>query len=178
MPRKPRFFLPDLPVHVVQRGHSREPVFFEDSDYRAYLDWLTEAARRYHCAIHAYVLMTNHVHLLTTPAKRESVSRMMQYVGRRYVPYINHTYGTSGSKKGTEGLNFQQSHSARQMRAGILARLMKVRNGNPGKLCLPSRYATSGCDFRNCSLKTFQNITIRSIRGANGLPGTHTCNCC
>lgn len=97
MPRKPRFFLPDIPAHVVQRGHSREPVFFEDSDYRAYLDWLTEAATRYHCAIHAYVLMTNHVHILATPREREGVSRMMQYVGRRYVPYINHTYGTSGS---------------------------------------------------------------------------------
>jgi len=97
MPRKPRFFLPDLPVHVVQRGHSREPVFFEDSDYRAYLDWLTEAATRYECAIHAYVLMTNHVHLLVTPRDQEGVSRLMQYVGRRYVPYVNHTYGTSGS---------------------------------------------------------------------------------
>ncbi len=97
MPRKPRFFLPDIPVHVVQRGHSREPVFFEDSDYRAYLDWLAEAATRYECAIHAYVLMTNHVHILVTPREREGVSRMMQYVGRRYVPYVNYTYGTSGS---------------------------------------------------------------------------------
>lgn len=97
MPRKPRFFLPDIPVHVVQRGHSREPVFFEDGDYRAYLGWLTEAATRYECAIHAYVLMTNHVHILATPQQQEGVSRMMQYVGRRYVPYINYTYGTSGS---------------------------------------------------------------------------------
>lgn len=56
MPRKPRFFLPDVPVHIVQRGRSREPVFFEDSDYRAYLDWMGMAARRYDCAIHAYVL--------------------------------------------------------------------------------------------------------------------------
>jgi putative transposase len=97
MPRKPRFFLPGLPIHVVQRGHSREPVFFEDHDYAAYLDWLTEAAARYECAIHAYVLMTNHVHILVTPREAEAVSRMMQYVGRRYVPYINYTYGTSGS---------------------------------------------------------------------------------
>lgn len=97
MPRKPRFFLPGAPAHVVQRGHSREPVFFEDSDYRAYLEWLTEAATRYKCAIHAYVLMTNHIHVLVTPREAEGVSRMMQYVGRRYVPYINYTYGTSGS---------------------------------------------------------------------------------
>ncbi len=97
MPRKPRFFLPDIPVHVVQRGHSREPVFFEDSDYQTYLRWLGEAACRYECAIHAYVLMTNHVHLLVTPKDKQGISRMMQYVGRRYVPYINATYGTSGS---------------------------------------------------------------------------------
>lgn len=97
MPRKPRFFLPNTPVHVVQRGRSREPVFFEDSDYRAYLEWLTEAATRYPCAIHAYVLMTNHIHILLSPRQPEGVSRLMQYVGRRYVPYINHTYGTSGS---------------------------------------------------------------------------------
>ncbi len=97
MPRKPRFFLPGTPAHIVQRGHSREPVFLEDSDYRAYLDWMEEAARRYGCAIHAFVLMTNHVHLLVTPQDRQGVSRMMQYIGRRYVPYINHTYGTSGS---------------------------------------------------------------------------------
>ena len=56
-----------------------------------------EAAERYECAVHAYVLMTNYIHILATPRKAESVSRMMQYVGRRYVPYINYTYGTSGS---------------------------------------------------------------------------------
>jgi len=97
MPRKPRFFLPGVPVHIVQRGHSREPVFFEDGDYSAYLTWLAEAAERYKCSIHAYVLMTNHVHILATPKDTQGISRMMQYVGRRYVPYINHTYGTSGS---------------------------------------------------------------------------------
>ncbi len=97
MPRKPRFFLPDVPAHIVQRGHSREPVFFEDTDYRAYLDWLGEAAERYECAIHAYVLMTNHAHILATPRDKHGISRMMQYIGRRYVPYINTTYGTSGS---------------------------------------------------------------------------------
>lgn len=97
MPRKPRFYLPGVPVHAVQRGHSRQPVFYEEDDYRAYLGWLREAAARYRCAIHAYVLMTNHVHLLVTPSDVESLSRMMQYVGRRYVPYINYHYGTSGT---------------------------------------------------------------------------------
>lgn len=97
MPRKPRFYLPGVPAHVVQRGHSREPVFFENDDYAAYLGWLGEASRRYDCVIHAYVLMTNHIHVLATPDNKNSVSLMMQYVGRHYVPYINYTYGTSGS---------------------------------------------------------------------------------
>lgn len=86
-----------MPVHIVQRGHSRAPVFFEDNDYLAYLRWLNEAADRYKVAIHAYVLMTNHIHILATAADKDGITRMMQYVGRYYVPYINHTYGTSGS---------------------------------------------------------------------------------
>jgi len=97
MPRKPRFFLADVPAHIVQRGHSRNPVFFEDRDYVSYLAWLTEAADRYGCAVHAYVLMSNHIHILATPTDKQGISRAMQYIGRRYVRYINDTYGTSGS---------------------------------------------------------------------------------
>ena len=81
MPRKPRFYLPGVPVHVVQRGHSREPVFFEPGDYQAYLRSLQAGAERYDCAVHAYVLMTNHVHLPATPRETDSVSRALQYVG-------------------------------------------------------------------------------------------------
>jgi len=97
MPRKQRFFLPGVPAHLVQRGNNRQAVFYDDSDYRAYLGWLVEGAQRYGCAIHAYVLMTNHVHLLLTPRDRDSISRVLQYVGRRYVPYVNHRYGRTGT---------------------------------------------------------------------------------
>ena len=97
MPRKPRFDLPGLPVHVVQRGNNRQPVFFEDADRLAYLTWLAEAASRYRCAVHAYVLMTNHIHLLTTPAQAGAIGRMMQYVGRRYVPYVNRVHHRTGT---------------------------------------------------------------------------------
>ncbi len=76
MPRKPRFYLPGVAVHVVQRGHNREPVFFDDVDHQAYLNWLAEAAKRYECAIHAYVLMTNHVHILVTPKAKDSIQRI------------------------------------------------------------------------------------------------------
>ena len=97
MPRKPRFYLPDVPVHIVQRGHSREPVFFEDQDYATYVHWLKEGGKKYRVSIHAFVLMTNHIHLLVTPAQGRDISLLMQYVGRRYVPYINDKYGKSGS---------------------------------------------------------------------------------
>ncbi len=97
MPRKPRFFIPDVPVHIVHRGHSRDPVFFEDEDYSTYAYWLGEASKRYGVQIHSFVLMTNHVHILITPPGTTSTSSFMQYIGRRYVPYMNQKYGKSGS---------------------------------------------------------------------------------
>jgi REP-associated tyrosine transposase len=97
MPRKPRFYLPDVPVHIVQRGHSREPVFFDSQDYATYAYWVSEAAPRYGVSVHAFVLMTNHIHLLVTPSEISSISLFMQYMGRHYVPYINHKYGKTGS---------------------------------------------------------------------------------
>ena len=97
MPRKPRFFVNGVPAHIVQRGHTRNPDFFEISDYQTYLGLLLDASRRYECEIHAYVLMTNHIHLLVTPSDKYGISRLMQAVNRLYVPYFNFTYGTSGS---------------------------------------------------------------------------------
>ena len=97
MPRKPRMYLPGLPCHVVQRGNNREACFFCEDDYRLYLGCLGEACERYGVELHAYVLMTNHVHLLMTPTIEEAISRVIQSVGRRYVQYINHTYRRTGT---------------------------------------------------------------------------------
>ncbi|APW47933.1 transposase [Rhodoferax antarcticus] len=97
MPRHPRIHLDGVPLHIVQRGHNRQPCFFTTADYLAYLEWLGDAARRNGCQIHAYVLMTNHVHLLLTPGDAQAVSRMMMALGRRYVPYVNATYQRSGT---------------------------------------------------------------------------------
>lgn len=97
MPRKPRYYLGGVPCHVIQRGNNRQPCFFADSDYDYYLECLGDASRKYGCAIHAYVLMTNHLHLLITPKKRDGVSRAMQSVGRRYVQYINCSYKRTGT---------------------------------------------------------------------------------
>ena len=86
-----------MPVHIVQRGNNRQAVFFDDGDYRSYLRWLREGAERYGCSVHGYVLMTSHVHALLTPEKADSISKLVQYVGRYYVSYINHEYGRTGS---------------------------------------------------------------------------------
>ena len=97
MPRKPRFTLPGIPQHVIQRGNNREPCFFAEEDYGRYLNDLKETAAKHSCHIHAYVLMTNHVHLLVTPTQEHSISDMMQALGRRYVYYVNKTYRRSGT---------------------------------------------------------------------------------
>jgi putative transposase len=81
----------------VQRGINREPCFFAEEDYHCYLHWLGKAAADWHCAIHAYVLMTNHVHLLATAEKPDGTAKLMQAIGRRYVQYINRSYHRTGS---------------------------------------------------------------------------------
>ncbi len=97
MPRRPRIHLDRTQLHIVQRGHNRSPCFFDDQDRLAYLDWLHEALRREECRLHAYVLMTNHVHLLLTPADARAVPRVLIAVGRRYVQHVNRTYGRTGT---------------------------------------------------------------------------------
>ena len=97
MPRRPRIHLDNVPLHIVQRGHNRQPCFFAEEDYLAYLHWLCEALKKERCALHAYALMTNHVHLLITPKMAEAVPRLIIALGRRYVQYINTTYRRSGT---------------------------------------------------------------------------------
>ena len=97
MPRLPRFDLAGQAQHVIQRGNNREPVFAYEEDYGVYLNALGDACARFGCALHAYVLMTNHVHLLITPEDGAGLGRVMQSVGRRYVGYFNTAYGRTGT---------------------------------------------------------------------------------
>ena len=97
MPRRARLAVPGIPWHIIQRGNNRSACFFAEEDYRRYLDTLGEQARKHGCLIHAYVLMTNHVHLLLTPEKPESAALLMKHLGQRYVQYINRTYRRSGT---------------------------------------------------------------------------------
>jgi len=97
MPRLPRYVLPGVPQHIIQRGNNRQAIFAADGDYTAYLDWLKQAADQYGLRIHAYVLMTNHVHLLATPMEEDSIGKTLQSLGRRYVQYFNFSYGRTGT---------------------------------------------------------------------------------
>jgi len=96
MTRRRRIFVPGYPLHVVQRGNDRRAIFLDDSDRIRYLDFLVEATERHECAVHCYVLMGNHVHLLMTPASAESLAATIQSVGIRYVRYFNTTYERTG----------------------------------------------------------------------------------
>ena len=97
MPRRPRITLPNVPLHIIQRGNNRQACFHAEQDYLTYLGWLGEYAEESRCAIHAYVLMTNHVHLLLTPEATEAAGNLMKWLGQRYVQYINRKYRRSGT---------------------------------------------------------------------------------
>ena len=97
MPRISRLSLPGVPLHVVQRGNNRQACFFQLSDYALYLETAFACAARYQVGVHAYVLMTNHVHLLASPKESGGVSRMMQLLGATYVANINSIYRRTGS---------------------------------------------------------------------------------
>ena len=97
MARLPRFVIPDQPQHVIVRGNNRDPIFLSDEDYQFYLEKLKQACEKHECDLHAYVLMTNHVHLLITPHTEQGLSKVMQMIGRYYVQYFNHSYQRTGT---------------------------------------------------------------------------------
>ncbi|MEG7522289.1 MAG: transposase [Chromatiales bacterium] len=97
MTRQLRITPPGIPQHITQRGNNRQACFAAHEDFSAYAHWLREAAERYQVAIHAWVFMTNHVHLLATPSIQDGISNMMQLIGRHYVRYFNHAYKRSGT---------------------------------------------------------------------------------
>jgi putative transposase len=97
MARPLRTLLPGIPAHVVQRGNNRLRCFFDDNDRRFYLAQLAELSAAFECALHAYVLMDNHVHLLLTPSKEDSISLLMKNLGQRFVQFINREHQRTGA---------------------------------------------------------------------------------
>lgn len=97
MSRTSRICPVGIPQHIIQRGNNRQVCFADDEDFSAYAQWLHEAAQRYSVELHAWVFMSNHVHLLATPRQEGAISAMMQYLGRHYVRYFNNQYRRSGT---------------------------------------------------------------------------------
>ena len=97
MPRKKRMYIAGFPYHIVQRGNNREACFYAEDDYWLYLELLQDYSARYGVQVHAYVLMTNHYHLLLTPESEDSISRLMKAQGSRYAFYMNKKYKRSGT---------------------------------------------------------------------------------
>ena len=97
MPRRARIAVAGIPWHIIQRGNNRTACFYAKTDYDYFLNTLAEQSLKWRCEVHAYVLMTNHFHLLLTPYLRDSAANMMKHLGQRYVQYINRTYRRSGT---------------------------------------------------------------------------------
>jgi len=97
MARLPRLTVPGYPHHIIQRGNNRQPIFAEGADYETLLGMLEEHARRFKVAVHAYVLMSNHFHLLATPEDATGIPQMMQAIGRQYVRYFNRAHSRTGT---------------------------------------------------------------------------------
>ncbi len=97
MPRRARLRIPGLPLHLIQRGNDKQPCFRDERDFRVYLAMLDELSERCACAVHAYVLMTNHVHLLLTPSRTEAPSLLMKHLGQRFAQHVNRRHARSGA---------------------------------------------------------------------------------
>ena len=97
MARPPRFFIPDVSVHVIQRGNNRNPIFGDHADYDVFLAFLRTASHRYGVAVHGYTLMTNHSHLVVTPEDAQALPRTMKELGGRYVQYYNRKHQRIGT---------------------------------------------------------------------------------
>ncbi len=97
MPGRTRMYLPGLPYHVIQRGNNRETCFIEPENYQFYLHLWQELSVRYGVQVHAYCLMTNHIHFLATPDNETSLSNTLKVVGSRYAQYINKKYKRTGT---------------------------------------------------------------------------------
>ena len=98
MPRLPRYFAPNVPLHIIQRGNDHQVIFADETDYVFFRDCLREAALERGLAIHAYVFMTNHFHVLATPSEASTVGKTLQSVGRRYVQHFNYRHHRSGTR--------------------------------------------------------------------------------
>lgn len=140
MPRRPCVILPHAPLHVIQRGNNRQACFVAQEDCRFYLDWLREYAGKTGCAIHDYVLMTNHVHLLLSSTASDGVGALMKVLGQRYVQYVNRTYRRSGTL--WEG-RFRSCLAQEERYLLVCQRYIELNPVRAGMVLHPADYAWS-----------------------------------
>jgi len=140
MARLPRCCPAGFPQHIIQRGNNRSVCFADTRDFAAYAHWLQEYSEKFSVSIHAWVFMTNHVHLLVTPEANNGVSLMMQSLGRRYVQYFNHTYRRSGTL--WEG-RFKSSIVQSQNYLLVCYRYIELNPVRAGMVVDPSEYSWS-----------------------------------
>ena len=140
MARQPRLILPKQPHHIVQRGNDRQAVFREPEDYARFLRWLQEASRAYHVAVHAFVLLPTHLHLLATPETAAGLAAMMQKLGRFYVPWYNNKYGRAGGL--FEG-RFRTAVVATDRHFLMCSRFIELAPLREGQAFDPGKYAWS-----------------------------------
>lgn len=171
MARKPRFNLLGVPQHVVQRGNNREPCFYSEEDYAAYLEYLDIALEKTRCQLHAYVLMTNHVHMLITPMKENGISLLMQSLGKRYVNYINKTYKRTGTL--WEG-RYKASLIDSQRYLLTCMRYIELNPVRAGMVETPNEYRWSSYGF-NASGKENNNLMPHPLYLELGLEDEERC---
>ena len=97
MARLPRYFVEGQAQHIIHRGNNKQAIFIDNNDYLRYLNYLNIALEEQNVDLHAYVLMTNHVHLLATPYEKHALGKVLQSIGRRYVQYFNYKYERTGT---------------------------------------------------------------------------------
>jgi putative transposase len=95
--RRPRVYIPGAPVHVIQRGNNRGPIFSDDHDYQTFVEFLKTSAAKRGTSVHGFSLMKNHYHLLVTPGHKTALARTVKHFGGRYVQYYNRKYGRTGT---------------------------------------------------------------------------------
>jgi len=145
MPRRPRFFVANVPYHVIQRGNNKDVIFRNNGDYLFFLSILKEAKLKYPCFMYSYCLMPNHFHLLIQPSEKDNISFLMKFLGDKYVFYINKKYNRSGTL--WEG-RFRSSLIDREQYFLACLRYIEM---NPVRACLvkaPELYRWSSYRFR------------------------------
>lgn len=173
MSRLHRLSLPHVTHHVLQRGNNNVDTFYYPCDYKLYLDCLHDAVEKYDVMLHAYCLMPNHVHLLMTPKSKVSISRVMQYLGRCFVRYMNDLYGRSGTLwEGRHNSCLIEDHKV--LDCYYYIEMNPVRSG----LCsFPTEYQWSSCKINTYGITSKLNPHKKFL--ALGNQGyMKTCRCC